>query len=408
MSKNNGYTKEELDLIDRIERGIMDDITAKLLASKAGDMSFNKKLTEDRGKSNETKEFLSYFTYKTRNIKDFDSIVNKLEIASSLKEQNLPTAEHEKISLSDYNIISDINSIQNKAVYNNILENIKNQTDNEELKKIYSKIQTSSQIIKNLDKEILKTNDYKSGDLMMYLTEKTSAIKGRQNLSGHEGKLEEILMTKYNHAAPIYIDSSDPANPVVNKSDIWKEQRYGLINLGEILQSNTFRIDPTKLTDQKRVKQLEQINYGYKKDKDGKDLLDNNGKPIKETWQDVMKFRYEKLSEALHLGQIPQQINELEKNIKKSIDKIEDQIKFNGVYQNSNSLIEYGEKLESMLTKNKNEYTSLYSSLKDELGQDILKKILEKNIILPDEYPNHQKDINKLIEKDKYCKTNAH
>ena len=49
---------------------------------------------------------------------------------------------------------------------------------------------------------------------MMYLTEKTSVIKGGQNLSGHGGGLEQMLMTKYNHAAPIYIDYSDPANPV--------------------------------------------------------------------------------------------------------------------------------------------------------------------------------------------------
>ena len=70
------------------------------------------------------------------------------------------------------------------------------------------------------------------------------------------------------------------------------------------------RIDPTKLVDQKRVKQLETIDYGYKRDEAGNDLTDEQGNKVKNTWQDAMHLRYEQLSDAMHIGELAYQIEE--------------------------------------------------------------------------------------------------
>jgi len=302
---NDQYTLEEQELIKSLRDGNLEagnlDRAAELLAAKIGDMPFNAKLRKDTSiapvpqdldnpteeeqlaidqfnDDQATKKFLGYFTFKTRKIEEFEAIAQKLDIATELQTQKLPIAEHEKITLSEFNKISSLQSLNEN--YENILEAVAQGSSNTKFQELYKSITKSSEIIQSLEEKALETQSYKAGDLMMYLSSKTSALKGRQQLSGHEGKLEELFMTKYNHAAPIYIDRRNPDKPIITKSDVWREQRTDALTLEEVLESDAFRIDPTKLVDAKRAKQLETIDYGYKKDEAGNDLVDESGQKV--------------------------------------------------------------------------------------------------------------------------------
>ena len=415
---NDKYSPEEQELIESLRENKFEsgdlERAAELLATKIGDMSFNAKLRKDNTKAPEpkdpdnptpdeqkainqfnddqkTKEFLGYFTFKTRNMGQFEAIVQKLDIAKELQAQQLPISENEKITLSEYNQISNLQSLTGN--YQGILEAIAQNSTNPKFKELHDNITKSSAIMENLQEKALDAKDYKAGDLMMYLSAKTSAVKGRQNWSGHEGKLEEVFMTKYNHAAPIYIDRRDPDKPIVTKSDVWREQRTDALNLEEILESDVLRIDPTKLVDQKRVKQLETIDYGYKRDEAGNDLTDEQGNKVKNTWQDAMRLRYEQLSDALHIGQLAYQIEEHQTKLSTLGEE------YNKLLEQVNQLEEEINDLKNQRQDMANKFNDLLNYLKGNLGEDIFNQAFQDpNILSPDS--QEYEDIQKLIELD--------
>ena len=271
--KNNDLTDQNItQLIQKEEY----DQVAAMMMQHIGDIKLNSTLSSDHS-------FIREFTYKTIGYENTLNVLKKINIAQAQSENGITNLESEKVSLSDIGKLTKLSSLQSQ-VCDVIAEN----TTNEAFKDFYSTLKNTENLIAELEQKALEDNQYKSGDLMMYLTSKTTALKERQNKLGHEGKLEENFVTKYNHAAPLYIDNDNK----VLKSDVWAHQRIDALNLQEILESNALRIDPTKLVSPEYVKLLETIDYGTKKDQDGKDI------PI--TWQETMQQRYEDLSYALH------------------------------------------------------------------------------------------------------------
>jgi hypothetical protein len=313
-SKNATFTEEENLLItafdDITSDGFNYDEVAETLLRNLGNKDFNKRLT---GNNNPTNKLLATLTYKTQQYEDLKEVSAKINIASQLAKNSIPVSPEEKISISDIGKLSKLASLGNDDSIQNILNNIYKNTNNPEFKNFCNSIKQSKTILDDLQNRALESEAYNSGDLMMYLTSKTSALKERQAKIGHEGKLEEIFVTKYNHAAPIYLDTKK-----LLKSDVWHNQRSEEVNLLEILQSDTFHIDPVKLVDKKYISKLEQIDYGYKTDLKGQDLLDKNRQKIKLTWQDVVRDRYQQMSAALHQGLVPASIKKAEEEIKQS------------------------------------------------------------------------------------------
>lgn len=309
------YTSEEQELIQELSKkdGQNFNRIGQLLASKVGDMTFNAKLIQDKAIDGATKDFLSYFTFKTKGLDQVMSTVSKLDIAQSLHDNQIPIDTSEKITLADYNKLSDLKSVNDK--YKDKLQGIADKCNDDSFLKLHSAIKEASIKVEKISENALSTNDYKSGDLMMYSSAKTAVLKGRQNWSGHEGKLEEAFITKYNHAAPIYLDNSDAAKSIPTKSDIWREQRSDHLSLSEILESDALRLDPTKLVQKDHISLLEKVDYGYKQDSAGNDLTNDKGEKIKVTWQEVMRERYEHLSSALHIGQVPHQMKQLSQQL---------------------------------------------------------------------------------------------
>lgn len=289
-------------------------------------MAFNKRLQEDlKANSQEgdnvksSKEMLAYYTFKTRNFDQSVNLLTKLQIAMQQEESGYKLEDFEKITLQEYAAIKDLESVYSKS--SDIMKYVYDNTDVSEFNKLFEYMNLANNLLSELPQKALATNQYKSGDLMMALTSKTTIKKGKQNLLGHEGSLEENFITKYNHAAPLYINRDNPNKRVIKQSHVVDVQRNDDLLVSTVLESSTYKIDPTKLVSKKQIKKLEQIDYGYKHDNNGEILSDQNGKPIKQTWQDVMRARYEELSYELHAGQSAHQ-NELESKIDEALKEL--------------------------------------------------------------------------------------
>lgn len=312
-------TEEAKKILEKLD-AYTEEQVANFLVNNIGNMELNeslKSLKQENLTENEIgfKNFVSYFTYKTRDYNKTINSLNKLNNTKELLKNKLPIKDYDKISLKEYGQIKNLCSINNK--YNEYLEDLNNKTTNNNFKKIFTNIKDANIQINNLQKELdTKRGLYKSGDLMMYLTSKTSAIKNRQNWLEHEGKLEEIFVTKYNHAAPIYIDKNNQDKIIGQKSDVWGKQRLDKIKTDEILESEIYRIDPTKLVNKEFIKHLENTDYGYKND--------NNGNQVKITWQEMIRNRYEELSYALHDGIQASQVKKINQEINKQYEVLKE------------------------------------------------------------------------------------
>jgi hypothetical protein len=323
------FTLEEQELIQELGNKESPNIdrVAELLMSKIGDMSFNARLKKDKSPTNiSAKQFLQYFTYKTKGAEQFSFIASKLGNVLTLKEKQLPIEDHEKVTLAEFSKILNLKSIDDK--YEGWLRRIDDNCNDVKFHELYSNIRDSSAILNQLSQGALEPQNYQSGDLMMSLISKHVKLTGRQQgLGGHGGKLEEAFITKYLHAAPLNIDSSDPTKPLVIKSEISSTHQIQAVSLEDILISDTLRVDPTKLISKKHVKMLEGIDYGYKQDSSGNSLIDKNGNKTKVTWQEVIKDRYEQLSNALHThtGQMSQGITQHIKLLKERSEEVWDE-----------------------------------------------------------------------------------
>lgn len=271
---------------------------ASLLEKNIGNMDFNKKLrsyqktiTEDNPNYSSV-QLLIDFTYRT---KDYnlvkDQVLPKAEAILTLDEKGKKIENFEKLSLKEYGQISKFEGLRYTDKYEEI-RYISHSSNNKTCKELFFNSKKTKDILNKIEKKSLQSDNYKSGDLMMNLTSKTSAMKGRTKLMRHEGKLEEKFVTKYNHAAPIFVKEKKPI-----LSHIINDQEASELGTKEIADANIFRIDPVKLVHKNMIPNLEKVYYG------------NN-------WQDKIRKRYELLSFALHEGLAPSQIENFESQIR--------------------------------------------------------------------------------------------
>ena len=296
------FSKEEQFLIKFMIYNNVEHINTKkaasLLEKNIGNMDFNKRLRSyqktitENNPNYSSVALLIDFTYKTKDYNLIkDQVLPKAEAILALDEKGKKIENFEKLSLKEYGQISKFEELHNDNDIKYISKNSRNKT----FKELFSNIKKVTGILDKIEEKALQSNNYKSGDLVMNLTSKTSAMKGRTKWRGHEGKLEEKFVTKYNHAAPIFVKKNVPMS-----SDITSKHQVDELILKEIADADIFRIDPVKLVHKNMIPNLEKVDYGRKK----------NGEKI--TWQEAIRERYESFSLALHEGLAPSQIENLE------------------------------------------------------------------------------------------------
>lgn len=298
MSKYNSEEQRVIQELSKKDAEIDYNVVAEFFVNNAGNLDLNARLQEDvrtnkRMPSKEVtaKRNLAYFLFKTRNYSQSVDTLSKLDLARTQTEAGIQVEDFEKPTIRDIGALDDIATIAQKS---SLCKKIFKNSDHQAFKDLYQNCQQAESVKQDLQELALQNPDYKSGDLIISLTSKEHAISGRkQKMMGHGGAVEEKFISKYMHAAPLFVDKSDPAAPQFNKSDIHTEQRNTGVTLRDMLSSDSFRIDPTKLVSTKHAAMLETIDYGNKQDKDGNDLKDKEGNSIKLTWKDVMRERYQ-------------------------------------------------------------------------------------------------------------------
>ncbi len=272
---------------------------SELLINNLGNMAINAHL-KNYDLNDKHIEFLYYFTEKTKRYNEAKAALTKVDTAIELQQNKIKLNDYEKLTLSEINEILRLEYI--KDYYDEVIKEINQKCSNSEFNKLFANIEKAKDQLSELQKECLKSQRYKSGDLVISLNPKSFVLKNNHIHPSYKNKSQNPTPSGYNFAGIIFISKDNTEQTRIKISNIWNNQQSKILYLEEILESNIFRVDPTKLVDKKQIKNLEKIDYGYKKDKNWNVLLDKNGNRIKETWQNVMKARYEQLSNRLHIN----------------------------------------------------------------------------------------------------------
>ncbi len=290
---------------------------AQAVEKNIGNMKFNKKLANkeiSKAFDKKTIKNARYFLFKTKNFKKSNQSINKLDILLKNDKETKKISKSEKLSVQEYGYVKNFTDIKK---WTNALNLLAQKSNNKEIEKLSTNITRAYKLNENLQNLVSKNSmGLRSGDIAMYKTEKKWSMKGKKGAwLGHEGRLEKMLLTEYNHAAPIITLSNNKNQKTAHFSHVWDTERTDTVLLDELIQSDIYRMDVSKLVSPAKAKQLEQVNYGTK--------TDEKGKEIKVKWQDVMQDRFEKLTEALHAEQsnnklftLEEQYNNLENEFK--------------------------------------------------------------------------------------------
>lgn len=316
------YTEDEKQLISELQKNAAGDLIkiASLSAKLMGDMGFNAKLQEDMRSSTtmspadrQLKNNLAYYCFKTRNYKKAEQAINKLLLIEDQKNHGVEIEDFEKLTLNEINQINQLSTAFTQAP--ELWGVVFQQGNSPEFNAICDKVTECYRVSNHFKKQAIQVSEYESGDLIVSLTAKSNAMSARKSkLMGHGGRLEEKFITKYLHAAPVYVDRSNAANVQYNLSDINAAQRNVGIELSNILEADSFKIDPSKLVSKEHAKLLEKIEY-FKRDNAGRLVKDASGEKIKITWQEEMRRKYTQLSTSLHASQAVQQSTKLLKEM---------------------------------------------------------------------------------------------
>jgi hypothetical protein len=264
-----------------------------MLEKVMGNNSFNKKLTSLlREKNNfSAKKYsmevgdLRYFSYKTRHYDKVAEINKKCQRNLALIALGQNVEEVEKLTQLEYGILVDMHKIKSKLDKYNEQGVI---PQNGKLADLYKQSKEAFQLINQIQERTVNSEKYKAGDIFMVHTKRSKASKQEKitlKSSLKSGDLEfyltEKLISKYGHAAQIYID---PETKMPSISHIYGAYQTDPVSTQDIATCDIFRINPAKLISPENAKLFENL-YQDK----------NHWKvEIKKTYQQILQEIHEK------------------------------------------------------------------------------------------------------------------
>lgn len=289
------FTDDERFLIEQLSKNTdkMRDIDriAALLVKSMGDMEFNKKIRAEYPKDVGNIQSLSKFIYKTQDYEAVSSIHKKVQINKNLTENGLQVSEAEKLSVKEFAKLvkfSDLSNAADNTDFNRKLEHISQKCTNQDFKGLYSNISSSHAVVSDIKQNIIDSKNYKTNDISLENMNKSQAVKGKKpDLLHYDGAAAQLLLSDgYGHTAPLYV-KNNPENKTAEtqKSHILAEHTTSPLEISDVLSSDVFRIDPTKLANKNFTPKLEQA-YGP-------------------DWQKHIQKTYETLADDLHSNPKP-------------------------------------------------------------------------------------------------------
>lgn len=249
MNQNHETTEQERDVL------------SKTLVTKLEDKAFSAKLSQlkkelKKGVDGVSAEFPYLDIFKTffneAQNRYLSHIAKKALIASSILEQGGTLEEHEKLSLSEINLL-------------NRFTRLKRCFDIFELKKIsintnenYVKLKRSCETLTALPTRFFDSALYQSGDIVMTDSDKTESF-GLKHL--HTGPIKEKIFytakrffTRYGHAAQL-----TQINKELKQSHIWGKHQIDDFSFKDVVESDIYRVNVIKLVDPAQVEQLKAL-----------------------------------------------------------------------------------------------------------------------------------------------------
>ena len=255
-------------------------LVQNFLERSIGNSELNKFLNQDSVKQTDyysslTKSTavnqLAYFSYKTRNIKEMGSALEKLDSLHNAIHEGSDVREQDKITLKEFAAVSELSKTLP------FLESLNKSgfiEGNDKLTAMYNQAKKANDIVSSMEEQM--TSDLKKagpGVVIVDSTTKKSKILGKML-----GLFEKIakLFSKHGHASMLHFSKDGQAqrshiNPqlVQDKFDITK-QLYG----------DMHKVDPVKLILEDRHAMLEQV-YGKE-------------------WKQVVATKFKNIESELH------------------------------------------------------------------------------------------------------------
>ncbi len=268
--------------VDEIGTDAQKEYLSAMLERAIGNKALNSRLTafsQEKGNASYNKYQytvgdIKYFSYKTRHADKVSDINKKCKRNMELLAAGQKVGESEKLSQFEYGVLCDIAKMKSTLdEYNE--KGVIPKTG--KLADLYEQSKQSYELVKQINERAVAENRYKAGDILMVHSKRSLASKDKK--ADQETALTHTFISKYGHAAQIYID---PEKGTPSISHIYGGYQVDKVQGQDITTADIFRVDPSKLVSKENAELLDKL---YKAE--GKDWKEEVTKMYQEILQEV-------------------------------------------------------------------------------------------------------------------------
>ena len=279
-------------MVGEIETDAQKEYLGAMLERSIGNKGLNSRLTafsREKGNAAYSKYQypvgdIKYFSYKTRHFDKIPDINKKCERNLELLAAGQKVGESEKLNQFEYGVLCDIAKMKEKLdEYNE--KGVIPKTG--KLAELYEQSKQSYALVERINERAVSEERYKAGDILMVHSKKSIASKDKK--ADQETALTHTFISKYGHAAQIYID---PENGTPSISHIYGGYQADKVQGQDIATADIFRVDPSKLVSKENAVLLDKL---YKAE--GKDWKVE----VTKMYQDILQEVHEKSQERFEV-----------------------------------------------------------------------------------------------------------
>lgn len=182
---------------------------------------------------------VKYLMFKTQLRRLNDVLLEKAENALQEIENGNSLDLKSKLTLYQLGRLDDLAKLKSTLDDLNSLGLIDSSS---KLKKLHTQANRGAELIERIEQHVAEEQLFESGDLVMNHSKKSLALKNK--LANSEVVLTHTFISKYGHAAQVYID---PKTNAPTFSHIWGEHQTDVVKVTDIAISDVFRVDVTQL-----------------------------------------------------------------------------------------------------------------------------------------------------------------
>ncbi len=193
---------------------------------------------------------LKRFSFKTKNIKNFDKILSKFKNATGKINAGQSLGYEEQMTPKGFGILNDLAGLNDMLMK---FEKYGIIRDGGELEELLKQSRSAKEVVNIIQNKFIEGQEYKDGDIVMYDSDIQNQFSNKTPKLFSEEWLTRNIVGKYGHAAQINI--SEEGNP--NLSHVYGNYENKQIKFQQAMFSDIYRFDASKLLSKKGVEQAE-------------------------------------------------------------------------------------------------------------------------------------------------------